>query len=67
MSFYASLLQRIRKHCARALCCCFAPFEKGGHGGFAFDLEQPEQVPLDSPFSKGEAELRAPERGLVAS
>jgi primosomal protein N' (replication factor Y) (superfamily II helicase) len=41
-------------HAARR---AFAPFEKGGHGGFAFAaaLQAQKQIPLDPPFSKGEA------------
>ena len=41
----------------RALSSCFAPFEKGGHGGFALRMMQQQeqrQIPLDPPFSKGE-------------
>jgi primosomal protein N' (replication factor Y) len=34
----------------------FAPFEKGGHGGFAVAVSKDrKQPPLDPPFSKGEA------------
>ncbi len=36
----------------------FPPFEKGGQGGFAFRAraeQNPEQIPLDPPFSKGES------------
>jgi hypothetical protein len=37
-------------------CLCFAPFEKGGYGGFALDLAlEQKQIPLGPPFSKGEA------------
>jgi primosomal protein N' (replication factor Y) (superfamily II helicase) len=40
-------------HAARR---AFAPFEKGGHGGFAFAAaaQAQKQIPLDPPFSKGE-------------
>jgi len=35
----------------------FAPFGKGGYGGFALRvIEEQEQIPLDPPFSKGEKE-----------
>ena len=36
---------------------CFAPFEKGGHGGFALRVmpgQEQKQIPLDPPFAKGE-------------
>ena len=34
---------------------CFAPFAKGGYGGFAFGgIWKQEQIPLGPPFSKGE-------------
>ena len=39
----------------------FPPLEKGGQGGFALDLrkaDREEQIPLDPPFAKGEAEAR---------
>ena len=39
---------------------CFAPFVKGGYGGFALALrviEEQEQIPLGTPFSKGEKKL----------
>ena len=32
----------------------FPPFEKGGQGGFAPDVEGQRQIPLYPPFSKGE-------------
>ena len=41
----------------RAQCSCFAPFEKGGRGGFALRMMQQQeqkQIPLDPPFTKGE-------------
>jgi hypothetical protein len=59
---------------ARAGRRCSAPFEKGGYGGFAFDFDlaldrapEQKQIPLNPPFSKGEAGLRAAEMGLVTS
>ncbi|HET6783191.1 MAG TPA: hypothetical protein VFH12_05090 [Pseudoxanthomonas sp.] len=70
MSLHASIMQPVCEHCTTERRLCSAPFEKGGHGGFAFDLEEEqeqEQIPLNPPFSKGEAELRAAERGLVTS
>ena len=49
-------------HAARR---AFAPFEKGGHGGFAVAVtgKEQKQIPLNPPFSKGEAlvlELHGP-------
>jgi hypothetical protein len=36
-------------------CICFAPFVKGGYGGFALCMiEEREQIPLDPPLIKGE-------------
>ena len=76
MSLHASLLQPVHKHVATEGNFCSASFGKGGYGGFAFDLEQQqeqeqeqeqEQIPLNPPFSKGEAELRAAEEGLATS
>ena len=32
----------------------FPPFERGGQGGFALDLQRQEQIPLYPPFAKGE-------------
>ena len=33
---------------------CFAPFDKGGYGGFAFgEITEQEQIPL-GPLNKGE-------------
>jgi hypothetical protein len=43
---------------ASVQCICFAPFIKGGYGGFAFRaIEEREQIPLAPPFSKGEKRL----------
>ena len=44
-----------------SLCSGFAPFEKGGYGGFALALasrsnsQKQKQIPLNPPFSKGDA------------
>ena len=41
----------------RVLSSCFAPFAKGGHGGFALRVmpgQEQKQIPLDPPFAKGE-------------
>ncbi len=74
MSLHASLSQPVHGHGTTEGRFCSAPFGKGGYGGFAFDLEQQrqqqqeqEQIPLNPPFSKGEAVLRAAEEGLAAS
>jgi hypothetical protein len=74
MSLHASILQAIHERGVTEGRSCSAPFGKGGYGGFAFDLEQQqeqeqeqEQIPLNPPFSKGEAVLRAAEEGLVTS
>jgi len=40
-------------------CPAFPPFEKGGQGGFALDVEDQRQIPLYPPFSKGEKSLSA--------
>ena len=56
MSPHALFLQPVREHGVAARRRCFAPFGKGGYGGFAFDLaSRQEQIPLNPPFSKGEA------------
>jgi hypothetical protein len=56
MSAHSLFLLHVHKQGAATSCLCFAPFEKGGYGGFAFDLKQKqEQIPLNPPFSKGEA------------
>ena len=35
-------------------CICFAPFVKGGYGGFALGMiEEREQIPLNPPFQRG--------------
>ena len=64
MSPHALFLQLVRKHDVTARCRCFAPFEKGGYGGFAFAFAfaldrapEQKQIPLNPPFSKGEAEV----------
>ena len=70
MSLHASVRQPVLEDCTTERRLCLAPFEKGGYGGFAFDLDleqQQEQIPLNPPFSKGEAELRAAEGGLATS
>jgi hypothetical protein len=47
---------------ASVQCICFAPFIKGGYGGFAFRaIEEREQIPLAPPFSNGE---KRPQRVL---
>ena len=41
----------------RAQRSCFAPFEKGGYGGFALRVmqgQEQKQISLDPPFTKGE-------------
>ena len=66
MSLHASILQAIHERGVTEGRSCSAPFVKGGYGGFAFDFEQQqeqEQIPLNPPFSKGEAVLRAAEGG----
>jgi hypothetical protein len=58
MNPHALFLRPVHEQVATAHGRCFAPFEKGGYGGFAFDLElqqEQEQIPLNPPFSKGEA------------
>ena len=56
MSARALLLEPVHDHGVPAHCRCFAPFGKGGYGGFALDLKQKqEQIPLNPPFAKGEA------------
>jgi hypothetical protein len=42
-----------------SVCPAFPLFEKGGQGGFAFDVEVQRQIPLYPPFSKGEKSLSA--------
>ena len=49
----------------RAFSSCFAPFEKGGHGGFALRMlqqQEQKQIPLDPPFAKGEKKRALRER-----
>ena len=49
----------------RALSSCFAPFEKGGYGGFALRMlqqQEQKQIPLDPPFTKGEKKRALRER-----
>ncbi|HEX7804448.1 MAG TPA: hypothetical protein VF471_17025 [Pseudoxanthomonas sp.] len=63
MNLHALILQPVREHCTIGRRLCSAPFGKGGYGGFAFDLRQQqwqeqEQIPLNPPFSKGEATAR---------
>ena len=44
---------------------CFAPFEKGGYGGFALRVmprQEQKQIPLDPPFAKGENKHTLEER-----
>ena len=70
MSLHAPLSQPVHGHGTTEGRFCPAPFGKGGYGGFSFDLEQQqeqEQIPLNPPFSKGEAVLRAAEEGLATS
>ena len=56
MNTRALVLEPASDHGVLAHCRCFAPFGKGGYGGFALDLKQKkEQIPLNPPFSKGEA------------
>jgi hypothetical protein len=56
MNTHALFLEPVRDRRAPARRLCFAPFEKGGYGGFTFDLApEQKQIPLDPPFSKGEA------------
>ncbi|WP_163839792.1 hypothetical protein [Pseudoxanthomonas sacheonensis] len=75
MNPHALFLRPVHEQVATAHGRCFAPFEKGGYGGFAFALAldrapEQEQIPLNPPFSKGEAEAllhRADVCGKVAS
>ena len=56
MSAHSLFLLHVYEQGAAASRRCFAPFEKGGYGRFAFDLaSRQEQMPLNPPFSKGEA------------
>ena len=55
MSTNAALAIKLNVHNLSVCCNCFAPFVKGGYGGFAFRVtEEQEQILLDPPFSKGE-------------
>ena len=56
MSAHSLFLPHLHERGATADRLCFAPFEKGGYGGFALDLaSSKKQIPLNPPFSKGEA------------
>ena len=56
------LPMHVHDHAAPVHCTCFAPFGKGGYGGFALRARQQqeqEQIPLDPPFTKGEKSLHS--------
>jgi hypothetical protein len=58
MSTNAVLPIELNVHVFSVHCNRFAPFVKGGYGGFALRvIEEQEQIPLDPPFSKGERKL----------
>ena len=56
MSARSLFLRHVHEEGTAAGRLCFAPFGKGGYGGFAFDFaSRQEQISLNPPFAKGEA------------